>query len=94
MDIEFDPAKSAKNDRRRGLPFDLAESLEWDRALVRPDLRRDYGEDRLIALGPIRGRLYVVCFVHRDGKRRIISFRKANAREQRAYERARDETSE
>jgi uncharacterized DUF497 family protein len=85
MEIEFDPAKSAENERRRGLPFDLADSLEWDKALIRPDQRIDYGEDRLIAIGPIGGRLYVVCFVYRDGKRRIISFRKANRREQRAY---------
>jgi uncharacterized DUF497 family protein len=93
MEIEFDPEKSAANDRRRGLPFYLADMLEWDMALIKPDQRHDYGEDRRIATGPIDGRLYVVCFVYRGGKRRIISFRKANKREERAYEKARDEIS-
>lgn len=85
MRIEFDPIKSAKNERERGLPFDLASHLEWDRALVLPDDRSDYGEARMVALAPMQGRLYVVCYVMRDQVRRIISFRKANKREEQAY---------
>lgn len=88
MEIEFDPDKSAKNDKERGLPFERAAELEWDRALASADDRHDYGEQRIVALAPMQGRLYVVCYVVRGRVRRIISFRKANKREERTYEQA------
>ena len=37
------------------------------------------------AFAPIQGRLYAVCYVERGQVRRIISFRKANKREERIY---------
>jgi uncharacterized DUF497 family protein len=88
VEIEFDPEKSVKNARERGLPFELAAELEWDRACAFRDDRRDYGEQRIVALAPMQGRLYVVCFTRRGAVYRIISFRKANKREERAYEQA------
>lgn len=88
MRIEFDPAKSARNERERGLPFGLAAHLDWDRAFAFLDDRSDYGEARVIAIAPMQGRLYVVCYVMRDQVRRIISFRKANRREEQAYAQA------
>jgi uncharacterized protein len=83
--IEFDPAKSAKNASQRGLPFELAAELDWTTARVRPDERREYGEERYLALVPMSGRLYAVCYCVRGDARRIISFRKANKREEQAY---------
>jgi uncharacterized DUF497 family protein len=50
------------------------------------DLRRDYGERRLIAMAPMGRRLHVVVYVERDGARRYISARKANSREVAYYE--------
>jgi uncharacterized protein len=88
MEIEFDPAKSAKNAKERGLPFELAAELEWQKAIVSTDDRFMYGEERLIAFAPMRGRLYAVCYVERGKARRIISFRKANKREERLYAKA------
>ena len=88
MRIEFDPEKSAKNERERGLRFDMAAELDWDSAHTFPDRRRDYGEERFIALAPMQGRLFVVCYVVRGEVFRIISFRKANKREERTYEQA------
>jgi len=66
------------------LPFELTAELEWGAARVRPD-RRDYGENRFVALVPMSGRLYAVCYCIRADARRIISFRRANKREERAY---------
>jgi uncharacterized protein len=86
--IEFDPAKSARNAKERGLPFELTADLDWSAARVRRDQRRDYGEDRFIALVPMSGRIYVVCYCIRGGARRIISYRKANKREEQAYGKA------
>lgn len=88
MEIEFDPEKSAKNERERGLPFELTAQLEWEKAFRFIDSRKDYGEERVVALAPMQGRLYVVCFTRRGSTYRIISFRKANDREERAYDQA------
>jgi uncharacterized protein len=88
MELEYDPAKSAKNARERGLPFEMAAELEWRRAIIFTDDRFMYGEERLIAFAPMRGRLYAVCYVQRGQVRRIISFRKANKREERLYAKA------
>lgn len=62
-----------------------AAALEWDTALAWPDQRRDYGEPRTCALALLKSRLYFTAFVDRDGERRIISLRKANAREVERY---------
>ena len=88
MRLGFDPAKSAKNARERDLPFELAAELAWERRVIYEDERFDYGETRMIALAPLHGRLHVVCYCQRGEVRWIISFRKANRREVRAYERA------
>jgi uncharacterized DUF497 family protein len=90
MRIGFDPNKSARNAEERGLPFELVADLEWDRAVTSEDARFAYSETRIIALVPLKGRLHVVCYVQRNDVRWIISFRKANAREVKAYEKASD----
>ena len=54
MRIGFDPNKSAKNARERGLPFELVADLEWERAILVEDARRDYGERRMRAFLPLR----------------------------------------
>ena len=59
--------------------------LEWETAVVFPDERTDYGEGRVAAIGYIGQRLYVVIFTDRGEERRIISLRKANAREIKRY---------
>jgi hypothetical protein len=89
MEIEFDADKSAKNVELRGLPFDLAAEFDFDSALVVRDTREDYGEDRFIALGLIGERLHVLAYTMRGDRLRVISLRKANAREVERYEQAR-----
>ena len=85
MEIEFDEAKSAKNERERGLPFALAILLFAGARLEWEDRRKDYGEDRVNALGEIEGRVFFATYTKRGEIIRIISFRKANAREIRLY---------
>jgi uncharacterized DUF497 family protein len=84
--IEFDPAKSDKNVRQRGLPFELVEGFEWESATFEEDARFSYRETRFIAAGFIAARLHIVCFTPVPGGIRVISFRKANSREVRNYE--------
>ena len=66
MLIEFDPAKSERNRSARGLPFELVVDLDWARAVTREDERREYGEVRMVALAPLKGRLHVVCYTKRS----------------------------
>jgi uncharacterized DUF497 family protein len=60
--------------------------LDWTTATSGPDLRRDYGEARMIVVGEIDGRLHEAVFTPRGGKVRVISLRKANARERRLWD--------
>ena len=68
--------------------FAELDDFEWESAAIRPDRRRDYGEDRYIAFGMMGGRLHALIFTPRDGAVRIVSLRKANPREERDYEKA------
>ena len=90
MDITFDPVKSERNARERGLPFDRVYDFDFDTAVIWPDVRFDYPEPRFVATGLIGGRVHVVCYTPTAaGGIRVISFRKANDREVGRYVRAR-----
>ena len=84
--ISFDPAKSERNERDRGLPLSLVEQLDWSDAVIEEDDRKDYGERRFRVLGFIGDRLYAVVFTPRASKVHVISLRKANKREVKYYE--------
>jgi uncharacterized DUF497 family protein len=83
--ITYDPVKSQKNEQDRGLPFATAKQFDWDTAWVEPDLRHPYPEPRFVAKGLVEGRLHVLCFTPIPDGFRVISFRKANAKEQQRY---------
>lgn len=88
MHIEFDPAKSERNIRERGLSFERVVEFDFSSATIRPDVRKPYPEPRYVALGFLGGRLHVLCFTPVAGGIRVISFRKANPREVRHHEQA------
>ena len=88
MDIEFDPAKNECNIRERGLSFERVAEFDFAGATVSQDARKPYPEVRYVALGMLDARLHVLCFTTVAGGVRVISFRKANAREVREYEEA------
>ena len=87
MDFEWDDVKSDACFAGRGFDFAYAirAFLDDDR-IVGQDRRRDYREDRYRLLGAIEGRVFVVIYTRRGSIIRIISARKANAREVREYE--------
>lgn len=82
---EWDETKKAENLAKHGIDFNVAMRFNWNAAVVYRDDRRAYGEERLVAYGPIDGRLYVLVYARRTVNRRIISLRKANRREQAKY---------
>ena len=85
MKITFDPAKDVLNQQKHEVPLIEARYFEWHTAVIWSDNRRDYGENRLVALGYIGQRLHVLVFVERDKQARIISLCKANRREVKRY---------
>ena len=50
------------------------------------DMRRHYGERRVMCFGTLAGRLVVVGYVQRGNTRHVFSMRKANDREIKAYQ--------
>ena len=85
MLIEFDLAKREATLQERGLDMARAEeAFRADHLTVR-DARRDYGEIRNITIGFLDRRMVVMVWTPRGSARRIISLRKANAREQALY---------
>jgi len=85
MKIEFDQAKSDKNEEERDLPFECAADFDWEGATFAEDDRKIYPERRFVAIGYFENRLHILCFTHIPGGVRIISFRKANPREAKRH---------
>jgi uncharacterized DUF497 family protein len=83
--LEWDDDKRAANLAKHGVDFGDAARFDWDRALEVEDARYDYGERRWRALGPIDGRLHALVYARRGDAIRVISLRKANAREERLH---------
>lgn len=63
---------------------DAREVFEGSTLTVEDD-RQDYDETRFITIGHLAGRMVVLVWTPRGAVRRIISMRKANAREQALY---------
>ena len=85
MEFEWDETKRALNLRKHGLDFEDALQIFAGQVVVWPDGRHDYGEERFIAMGELRGRVVKVVFTRRGNKCRLISAWKANKRDQAAY---------
>ena len=81
MKLSYDPAKSERNERDRGLSFERARDFDFETAKFWEDDRQDYPENRYVALGYLDERLHVLVFCETEDGIRVISFRKANDRE-------------
>jgi uncharacterized DUF497 family protein len=81
MRITFDSAKRAQTLKERGLDFRRAKDVFAGVHLTRAEDRRDYGEPRFITAGWLERRIVIMVWTPRGSARRIISMRKANARE-------------
>lgn len=87
MDFEWDEAKSDACFEERGFDFAYAAQAFFDPdRLIHADLRHSYGEERFQLFGRIDTRIFVVVYTSRPHATRIISARKANAREVKHYE--------
>lgn len=76
--------------KKHGLSFEDAENVFAGPCVTFVDNRFDYEETRLITLGTLEGRIVVIVHTLRGKNTRIISMRKANAREQKIYQKRLD----
>ncbi|MBZ9992543.1 BrnT family toxin [Mesorhizobium sp. BH1-1-4] len=55
--------------------------FEWDETKARTNRAKDFGEDRLVAIGLIEAGVYVMVYVERGDAVRVISLRRATRQE-------------
>lgn len=86
MEFEWDEAKHAKTLRERGIGFDDGARIFAGPVAIWQDTRRSYGELRFRAVGKSEGDILHVVFTWRGERMRIISVRRANQKEVRAWQ--------
>lgn len=86
MELTWDNEKNQSNLEKHGLDFHDANLVFKEKTISFEDNREDYGEIRYITLGELMGRCVVIIHTPRKNTRRIISMRKANAREKKIYQ--------
>lgn len=74
-----------QNRRKHHLDFADAEAVFSGATFTLNDDRFEYGEDRFITLGLLRGIVVVIAHTERDEVIRIVSMRKATKNEQGLY---------
>ena len=83
--FEWDPAKNTANVAKHGIGFEGAARIFEGPVLEQIDTRRDYGEERMIAFGEVDGNELAIVYTMRQGRRRLVSARRAHSRERKAY---------
>ena len=85
-EFEWEDAKAEGNLAKHGVPFGYATRIFLDPRRVEFDASREGdGEGRRKAVGLIDGKLFVVVYTDRGGVYRLISARRTNAAEDKAY---------
>ena len=85
MRLEWDEAKRQATLEHRGLDFADCNEIFANVTFEFPDDRKNYGEPRTICIGFLKGRMVAVVYTQRGVHRRIVSMRKCNEREKKAY---------
>ncbi len=83
--MTHDPAKRRSNRRKHKIDLVECEAAFDAPMLTREDASQDYGEQRLISLGWLKGRVVVLVWTDREDGPRLISCREAKPHEQEAY---------
>lgn len=86
MRFEYDEEKRESNFTKHGVDLLLGALIFEGDTFEYMDVRRDYGEDRIIAIGMVDGQLYTVVYTLREDVIRLISARKGGRRDRRKYE--------
>ena len=81
MDLIWDEAKRQSNLNKHGLDFRDAERVFAGPLLLFEDVREDYEEERMIAVGLLGALVVLIVHVESDDCIRVISMRKATSHE-------------
>ena len=85
MAITFDTRKREWTLLHRQVDFADADQVFAGPTFTQVDDRKDYGEERLVTVGRLNGRMVIVVWTARGEDQHIISMRKANDREKARY---------
>ena len=89
MDFEWDAAKAVLNLKKHGIAFEDAVLVFYDLGRIEIYEDADYGENRWATVGLAHSALlYLVYTVRYEETIRLISVRKANAKERKQYREA------
>ena len=88
MSFEWDAEKEVTNVAKHGIDFVQASQIFKGCILERVDTRKDYGEERIIALGEYDGVLLCVVYTYRNETRRLISAWRASKNDRQIYKKA------
>jgi uncharacterized DUF497 family protein len=81
MEFTWDEAKSDRNFLERGFGYDFAAQIFEGPIIEWCDIRKDWREIRIVAVGSIEGKIFTVVYTERENVRRIISARRARKKE-------------
>jgi len=85
MEFEWDIDKNATNIAKHGIDFEIAKEIFSEIWLSKRDKRKDYGEERFIALGLLAEFVLLAVYTRRGNKMRPIFVRRANTEERKIY---------
>lgn len=85
MQIIWDLVKNKLNVEKHGLNFEDAHLVFEGQTVTFEDDRYNYGEKRYITIGLLAQREILIVHTQRVNQTRIISMRKANAKERKIY---------
>jgi uncharacterized protein len=87
MGVVFDPSKDAANIAKHGVSLAEGDGVLSDPLCLTVEDAASEGEPRWVSIGTnLFGTLYVVVWTRRGRNERLISVRKPDPRERRAYE--------
>lgn len=88
MSFEWDTDKQAKDVAKHGIDFIQAAQIFKGTVLERADARKNYGEERIIALGEYDGVVLCVVYTLHNETRRLISAWRASKNDRQKYKEA------
>lgn len=88
VEFEWDEIKRTEVYKKHGVDLLEAALIFENDVLEKEDTRRDYGEQRMIALGMSEGEIYIVIYTRRDNVYRLITAWKGGQRDREEYEKS------
>lgn len=87
MEFEWDTAKETANEKKHKISFvDAATVFDDPHHLEEDSTKPEHGEQRFRAIGMLGDVLITVIYTDRQGRRRIISARRARDNERKRYD--------